>query len=87
VKAETDAQMHAEILSYSRSRGAFAGVDLGGASMRPDNKANTAVYGRPVTQEEILTGKVRPPVAARPLYAQLNRYWGNSAAVPTTAHR
>ncbi|HTX36018.1 MAG TPA: lipid-binding SYLF domain-containing protein [Bryobacteraceae bacterium] len=73
-QAETDAEMHAEILSYSRSRGLFAGVDLGGATLRPDNDANREVYGRPVTQREILYGEVAPPPAANGLYAELDRY-------------
>jgi len=75
-QAETDAEMHAEILSYSRSRGLFAGVDLGGATLRPDNDANRDVYGRPVTQREILTGEVAPPPAANALYSELDRYAG-----------
>jgi SH3 domain-containing YSC84-like protein 1 len=79
-QAETDAELHAEILSYSRSRGLFAGVDLGGATLRPDEHANRKIYGRPVTQREILTGEVRPPAAARTLYAELNHY-------TVTAHR
>jgi lipid-binding SYLF domain-containing protein len=72
--AETDAELHAEILSYSRSRGLFAGVDLGGATLRPDNNDNHALYGRDVTPKEILTGAVPPPAAANSLYAELNRY-------------
>jgi lipid-binding SYLF domain-containing protein len=72
--AETDALMHAEILAYSRSRGVFAGVSLEGATLRPDHDANRVIYGRPVTQAEILRGEVKPPEAARPLYGELNRY-------------
>lgn len=72
--AETDAQLHAEILSYSRSRGLFGGVDLGGATMRPDNSANAKIYGRPVTQREILNGRVTPPPAASELYRELDNY-------------
>jgi lipid-binding SYLF domain-containing protein len=66
--------MHADILSYSRSRGLFAGVDFGGATLRPDRKDNQAIYVNPVSQRAILTGKVTPPAAARALYAELNRY-------------
>ena len=73
-QAETDAEMHAEILAYSRSRGLFAGVDLGGATLRPDNSANTAVYGHPVSQRAILAGEAPPPPEAAPLYAELDRY-------------
>jgi SH3 domain-containing YSC84-like protein 1 len=73
-EAATDAQLHAEILSYSRSRGLFAGVDLGGATMRPDNDANKAVYGKAVKQPEILDGKVTTPAEAKGLYSELNQY-------------
>jgi lipid-binding SYLF domain-containing protein len=72
--AQTDAMMHAQILSYSRSRGAFAGATLDGSTLRPDNAANAALYGHAVTNQEILTGKVRPPNAAQPLYTALNKY-------------
>ena len=72
--AETDAELHAEILTYSRSRGVFGGVDLNGATLRPDNAANRKIYGLDVTQREILTGQVRPPAAATPLYSELNQY-------------
>lgn len=81
--AETDAQLHAEILSYSRSRGLFAGVDLSGATLRPDHEDNRAIYGRGVTQRAILTGRVRPPAVADRLYAELNRY----APAGASAHR
>ena len=73
-QAATDVQLHAEILSYSRSRGLFAGVDLGGATMRPDNAAHQAVYGRRIQQVVILEGKASAPAEARDLYAELNRY-------------
>src|SRR5215471_21591123 len=73
-QAATDAQLHAEILSYSRSRGLFAGIDLGGATMRPDNAANKAVYSKEVQQQEILDGKAAAPAEAKSLYAELNRY-------------
>ena len=73
-EAATDAQLHAEILSYSRSRGLFAGVDLGGATMRPDNDANKAVYSKAVKQADILEGKVTAPAEAKTLYTELNQY-------------
>lgn len=72
--ANTDAQMHAEILSYSRARGVFAGIALNGSTMRPDKEDNAALYGKDVTQREILTGKVRHPSEAVPLYTALKRY-------------
>jgi len=73
-EARTDAMMKAEILSYSRSRGVFAGVSLEGATLRPDNEDNALLYGRPLTQREILRGEVKPPHSADPLYEQLNRW-------------
>ena len=72
-EAQTDAMMHAEILSYSRSRGIFAGVSLEGATLRPDKDDNRALYGREVTPRDILTGGVTPPASASALYAELNR--------------
>lgn len=73
-EAQTDALMHAEILSYSRARGVFAGVALNGSTLRPDNEDNREIYGHDITQREILTGGVHPPAAAHSLYAILNRY-------------
>ena len=72
--AQTDALMRAEILSYSRSHGIFAGVSLEGSTLRPDNDDNRDIYGHRVTQREILTGAVRRPAIAQPLYAELDRY-------------
>ena len=57
VEASTDASLRAEILSYSRSRGLFAGVSLSGTSLRPDDDANAQVYGRKLTARRIVTGK------------------------------
>jgi lipid-binding SYLF domain-containing protein len=73
-EARTDALMHAEILAYSRSRGLFAGVSLEGATLRPDNDDNRAIYERSVRQSEILRGEVNAPPSADQLYAELNRY-------------
>lgn len=73
-EAQTDALMRAEILSYSRAHGIFAGVSLEGSTLRPDNDDNRELYGHDVTQREILRGRVRRPAVARPVYAELNRY-------------
>jgi len=71
----TDAQLHAEILSYSRTRGLFAGVSLDGAILKQDHDDNARLYGRPVKPKEILIeGAVAPPAAARPLDNLLTRY-------------
>jgi lipid-binding SYLF domain-containing protein len=70
--AESDAYMRAEMLSYSRARGAFAGVSLEGTTLRPDNDANKRLYGKGVTAEEIvMQSKVEAPAAAHHLVARL----------------
>jgi lipid-binding SYLF domain-containing protein len=70
--AESDAYMRAEMLSYSRARGAFAGVSLEGTTLRPDNDANKRVYGKGVTAEEIvMQSKVEAPAAAQHLIRRL----------------
>lgn len=72
--AETDAVMKAEILSYSRARGVFAGVSLEGSTMRSDDGANKSLYGKDLTAKEIvLGGKVSVPTAAQPLIHLLNK--------------
>jgi outer membrane protein OmpA-like peptidoglycan-associated protein len=78
--ANTDILMRAEILSWSRSRGVFAGLSLEGATMRPDTKENSKFYGREITNKEILETGVATPPATRPLVALLNRYSGESNA-------
>jgi lipid-binding SYLF domain-containing protein len=66
--ANTDAWMRAEILSYSRSRGLFAGVSLEGSTLRPDNKANARIYGRKITARAILLhNEVATPTSGRHL--------------------
>jgi SH3 domain-containing YSC84-like protein 1 len=73
--ANTDLQLNAEILSYSRSRGLFAGVALNGATLRPDEGTNKELYGSKVTNREIVTGtKTRKSVAGATLTADMNRY-------------
>jgi lipid-binding SYLF domain-containing protein len=70
--AATDAQMSAQILSYSRARGVFAGIDLSGGMLGPDKDSNTDVYG-PKEAKEIAFGKVPAPPEARPLVKELSR--------------
>lgn len=72
--AETDAAMQAKILSYSRSRGLFAGVSLTGMTLNQDEGANKAVYGKPLNSDEILAGSVTMPEAAKPLTQVLTKY-------------
>ena len=71
--AETDAMMSAEMLSYSRSHGLFAGISLEGATLRPDGETNRELYGRDATNREILTGDFKTPVAAVKFEGVLNR--------------
>jgi lipid-binding SYLF domain-containing protein len=71
--ADTDATLRAEILSYSRARGLFAGVSLEGSTIRPDNGDNTRVYGRKVPARDIvLSGKIAAPPAAQQLLSTLD---------------
>ncbi len=72
--AETDAAMKAKILSYSRSRGAFAGVSLAGTTLHQDEAANKAVYGKPMSASEILGGGMAVPAAASALTQTLAKY-------------
>jgi lipid-binding SYLF domain-containing protein len=73
-QADTDITMRAEILSYSRARGLFAGVSLEGSTLRPDPSANRHLYGRDVSAREIIRGgKVAVPAAGRRLVSLLNQ--------------
>src|SRR5579862_3854979 len=70
--ASTDVTMRAEILSYSRSRGLFAGISLEGSTLRPDNDGNDRLYGKGVTAKEVvINSKIRPPASARLLISTL----------------
>jgi len=73
VAAATDATMRAEVLSYSRSRGLFAGVSLEGATLRADNEANEKIYGQAVEAKDVvIEGKLPPPASAKALLSTLN---------------
>jgi lipid-binding SYLF domain-containing protein len=71
--AQTDAQLNAEMLSYSRARGLFAGISLEGATLRPDGEANHELYGHDTTNREILTGDFKTPAAAGKFEKALHR--------------
>lgn len=72
--AATDAALRAEVLSYSRSRGLFAGAFLDGSTLRPDNNANKKLYKRTVSAKEIvLDGRISAPAAAELLLSALNK--------------
>ncbi|MGA2132294.1 MAG: lipid-binding SYLF domain-containing protein [Bryobacteraceae bacterium] len=72
--ADTDAMMQAEILSWSRSRGIFAGIALKGATLRPDMDDNKELYGQRLTTHEVMHSTMAAPPAARPLIGELDRY-------------
>jgi len=72
--AQTDASLRAEMLSYSRARGAFAGVSLSGATLRQDVSDNTELFGRPLTNKQIMARDVAWPAVASELHSVLNRY-------------
>jgi lipid-binding SYLF domain-containing protein len=72
--AQTDAQMHAEILSWSRSQGLFAGLSLEGATLRQDLDDNAALYGSKLENRDIVTNGRAYPRSATKLMGELNRY-------------
>jgi lipid-binding SYLF domain-containing protein len=73
--ASTDATMRAEILTWSRARGLFAGVSLSGATLRPDHDANQELYGRKLENRDIvMKGSVAAPASAGRLLQFLNKY-------------
>jgi lipid-binding SYLF domain-containing protein len=73
-RAATDAQMNAEILSYSRTQGLFAGINLSGGVMRPDNDDTRDLYGKEVSPRDVLSGgTIAPPAVAGPFMNALQR--------------
>ena len=84
-QASTDAALRAEILTYSRSRGLFAGVSLEGSTLRPDNGANEDVYGRKITAVQIVReGAVQTPAAASKMISLLNTQSPNNTSDPVS---
>jgi lipid-binding SYLF domain-containing protein len=72
--ADTDVLLHSEILSWSRTRGAFAGVSLNGTIVETDKGENKKLYGKEMDNREIIQGKVAAPPAAHELIAELSQY-------------
>ena len=72
--AQTDAAMRAEILSWSRARGIFAGISLQGATLRQDLDDNAAIYGKQISNKDIVLGSTGIPKAAAPLISLFNKY-------------
>ena len=88
VEAATDASMRAELLSYSRSRGLFAGVSIEGTSLRPDDDANEQVYGRRLSAKDIINGTaVTVPPAGRRLVDVLQKYSPKASGTLTQPER
>jgi SH3 domain-containing YSC84-like protein 1 len=74
VAASTDVTLRAEILSYSRARGLFAGISLEGSTLRPDNDGNERLYGKGNTAKDIVTNSsIHPPASAKLLLSTLNK--------------
>jgi len=76
LSAQTDVLMKAEILTYSRSRGVFAGLSLEGATLRPDGEENAKLYGHQVTNQELLSGQVTPVPETAGLLKQIQAFSG-----------
>lgn len=76
--AGTDWKMKAEVLTYSRARGIFAGVDLSGSAVTQDKDETRILYGKMVSFETILNGKIAPPSSARPFLAAVRKYSGQA---------
>lgn len=78
-EGNTDWKMRAQVLTYSRARGVFAGVSLNGADMKQDKDSTREFYGHMVTFKAALTGEVEPPAAANPFLSSLAK-WAQEAA-------
>jgi lipid-binding SYLF domain-containing protein len=76
--ADTDVKMRAEVLTYSRTRGIFAGIDLSGSAISQDKDETTLLYGKSVPFEEILGGKVSAPAGSEPFLAAVRKYSGQA---------
>ena len=76
--ADTDIKMKAEVLTYSRARGLFAGIDLSGAAVTQDKDETRVLYGSFVPFSDILSGKVQPPSVSEPFLAAVRRYSGQA---------
>jgi lipid-binding SYLF domain-containing protein len=83
--ADTDALMSAKILSYSRSKGVFAGLELKGTTLHQDGGANKALYGKEIDAPDILGGKVETPAAAKPVIDVLAKYSPTGKPAPAGA--
>jgi len=78
--ADTDWKMNSEILTYSRSKGLFAGIDINGAEVKQDDKTTKDLYGSGVPFDQILNGQVRTPAPAREFVAEVHRAFAEARA-------
>ena len=85
--AQTDAQMHAEILSWSRSQGLFAGIALEGATLRQDLDDNAELYGKRLENREIVTSGMHAPAGAERLLELLNKYSAQRVGTTSSANQ
>ena len=76
--ADTDWKMKAEVLTYSRARGIFAGIDLNGSAVTQDKDETRILYGKFLPFDEILEGKVQPPESAQPFLTAVRKYTGQA---------
>lgn len=88
--AGTDIKMRAEVLTYSRARGVFAGIDLSGAAITQDKDETSLLFGKMIPFEDILGGKVSPPAGSEPFLAAVRKYSGQAreqgkGATPSTS--
>jgi len=81
--ADTDWKMKAEVLTYSRARGVFAGIDLNGAAITQDKDETRVLYQDMVPFAEILNGKVSPPPSAEPFLTAVRKYAGQAQEAKT----
>jgi lipid-binding SYLF domain-containing protein len=77
-EAATDAKLNSEILAYSRAKGLFAGLELNGAAVKPDNDSNAAFYGNNINWRETLSGNVKAPAGADPFIDAVHKYFVES---------
>jgi lipid-binding SYLF domain-containing protein len=78
--ADTNWKLNSEILTYSRAKGLFAGIELNGAEVKQDEDTTKALYGKDVSFRQILAGQVRPPAEARPFLAEVHRDFAEARA-------
>jgi osmotically-inducible protein OsmY len=87
VEGETDWKMRAEVLTYSRARGAFAGVTVNGASVTQDKDGTRILYGRMIPSAQILKGQVKAPEGSHKFLATVRKYGTQANAAETSARR